>query len=50
MKVTPRNTAQNTPKKQLVFSEKMAGDIRIKLGQLAEIEFLLSSKKQDLGK
>lgn len=44
MKYRPRNTAQNEAKKQPVFSEKVMGDMRIKLKQLAEIEFLIHTE------
>lgn len=45
MKVPPRNNAQNEAKKQPVFSDKVMGSIRIKLKQLAEIEFLVHAEK-----
>ncbi|MET3536700.1 hypothetical protein SAMN05216324_1094 [Chryseobacterium limigenitum] len=45
MKVPPRNTAQNEAKKQPVFSEKMMGEIRMKLWQFSEIEFLIHKEK-----
>lgn len=46
MKVPPQNTAPNQAKKQPVFSDKMMGNIRIKLKQLAEIEYLLQVEKK----
>lgn len=50
MKYQPRNTARNDAKKQQVFSEKKMGDIRIKLRQFAEIEFMLQAEKKSLKK
>lgn len=46
MKYPPRNTTQNEAKKQPVFSDKMMGNIRMKLRQFAEIEFLLQTEKK----
>ncbi|MCY1660904.1 hypothetical protein [Chryseobacterium sp. SL1] len=50
MKYPPRNTTQNEAKKQPVFSDKMMGNILIKLKQLAEIEFLLHTEKKSPSK
>ncbi len=50
MKYQPRNTTRNEAKKQPVFSDKMMGNIRIKLKQLAEIEFLLHLEKKSSDK
>lgn len=46
MKFPPRNTAPNQLKKHPVFSDKMMGNIRIKLKQFAEIEYLLHTQNQ----
>lgn len=46
MKYPPRNTALNQAKKQPVFSDKMMGNIRIKLRQFAEIEYLIHAEKK----
>ncbi len=48
MKYQPRNIAKNTAKNQPVFSEKMMAEIRLKLIQLVEIEYLNHSKKKKL--
>lgn len=48
MKYQPRNIAQNTAKNQPVFSEKTMAEIRLKLIQLVEIEYLNHSKKKKL--
>lgn len=46
MKYPPQNTAPNQAEKQPFFSDKMMGNIRIKLKQLAEIEFLIHAEKK----
>ena len=46
MKYQPRNIAQNTAKNQPVFSEKTMGEIRLKLRQFVEIEYLKHLKKK----
>ncbi len=40
MKYSSQNIAINQAKKQPVFSDKVMGNIRMKLRQLAEIEYL----------
>lgn len=50
MKYPPRNAAPNQAKKQPVFSDKTMGEIRIKLRQLAEIEFLIHAEKKSQNK
>ncbi len=50
MKIPPRNTARNEAKKQPFFSDKMMGEIRIKLRQLAEVEFLIHAEKKSQNK
>ncbi len=46
MKFQSQNNAENLKKKHLVFSEKQLANIRIKLGQLVEIEYHYYDKKQ----
>lgn len=46
MKYPPQNTTPNQAEKQPVFSDKTMGNIRIKLKQLAEIEFLIHAEKK----
>ena len=50
MKYPPRNIARNETEKQPVFSPKLMGEIRIKLKQLAEIEYLHHTKKMKKSK
>lgn len=50
MKVPHRNTARNQAKKQPVFSDKMMGNIRMKLKQFSEIEFLFHAEKKSQNK
>ena len=45
MKYQPQNIALNEAEKQPVFSEKATAEIRLKLRQLAEIEFLIHTEK-----
>lgn len=45
MKYRPRNIVQNEAENQPVFSPKLMAEIRFKLKQLAEIEYLLHTKK-----
>ena len=47
MKYQPRNSAQNIAKNQPVVSEKMTAEIRLKLRQFVEIEYLNHSKKKN---
>lgn len=46
MKYQPRNSAQNTAKNQPVFSEKMTAEMRLKLRQFVEIEYLIIQRKK----
>lgn len=48
MKYQPQNIAQNTPKNQSVFSEKTMAEMRLKLKQFVEIEYLNYSKKKSV--
>jgi hypothetical protein len=43
MKYQPRNSAQNQP----VFSEKTMAEVRLKLRQFVEIEYLNQAKKKN---
>lgn len=47
MKYQPRNSIQNTAQNQSVFSEKTMAEIRLKLRQFVEIEYLNHSKKKN---
>lgn len=47
MKYQPQNIAQNTAKNQPVFSEKMRAEMRSKLRQFVEIEYLNQAKKKN---
>lgn len=47
MKYQPRNSAQNTAQNQPVFSEKTMAEMRLKLRQFVEIEYLNYSKKKN---
>jgi hypothetical protein len=47
MKYQPRNIAQNPAKNQPVFSEKTMAELRLKLRQFVEIEYLNHSKKKN---
>ena len=46
MKYQPQNNAQNIAKNQPVFSEKTMAEIRLKLRQFVEIEYLNHSNKK----
>lgn len=46
MKYQPQNIAQNTAKNQPVFSEKTMAEMRLKLRQFVEIEYLNQTKKK----
>ncbi len=48
MKFQSQNTAPNQAKNQPVFSEKMRAEIRLKLRQFVEIEYLNQAKKKTL--
>lgn len=50
MKFKSQNTAPNQAKNQPVFSEKMRAEIRLKLKQFVEIEYLNQVKKKTLNK
>lgn len=46
MKYPPQNTSPNQAEKQPFFSDKIMGNIRIKLRQFAEIEYLIYAEKK----
>mgnify|MGYP003420271477 CR=1 FL=1 len=50
MKFESQNNAPNQAKNQPVFSEKIRAEMRLKLRQFVEIEYLNQAKKKTLNK
>ncbi len=50
MKSQSQNTSPNQAKNQPVFSEKIRAEMRLKLRQFVEIEYLNQAKKKTLNK